>query len=351
MFGRASLAIVLGLAGQSVLAAELQPRDLPALTVSLPAGEITTEGKLAGAGALSMTLKSDQSLEAFGKIDRAKLLPPIARQLNVQWDAFPLADPDERRIVLNAILGALPLDKPSILREQEINKDRHVYVVGSPEIPVAVGFIDCGSGRGVNVTMAFTLDLDVLVDATTQVLKSVTCKQVTAEQLPQAAFRLPKNFGQMKQEGLDLFMSLEGEVMVALFTSRDVQRIPGLFVKIMGGMIGPMLGVPQEKVSLQALEVEAVPGSRSETALLRTQGGDLDGAIVNVRYCEAQDLSLMVLWYLDGGEQAKALERIRQVGCPGEPSEPVAAMSDLFGGECKAGNQFACAVMKQMGIQ
>ncbi|HUQ10189.1 MAG TPA: hypothetical protein VM146_07720 [Steroidobacteraceae bacterium] len=350
MLARVAFAVLAILTARQALPAELEMRDLPALSIALPPGEITSEGKLAGAGSLAMSLKNEKSLEAFGEVDRGRLLPPAARQLNVQWDAFPLASADERRIVLNAILGALPLDKPSILREQELSKDRQVYVVGSRDIPVAVGFIDCGASRGVTVTMAFTLDLDALVGATARVLKSVACKQVTAEQLPKAAFRLPKNFGRLQQEGLDLFMSLEGEVMVTLFTSRDVQRIPGLFVKIMGGMVGPMLGVPQEKVSLQALEVDAVPGWRSETALLRTHG-ELDGAIVNVRYCKTQDLSLMVLWYLDGGDQAKAIERIRQVGCPGEAGEPVASLSELFGGECKGGNQFACGVLKEMGIE
>jgi hypothetical protein len=337
------------LAAGPAAAAELETRDLAALTIALPAGEVTSEGKLAGAGALTMSLRNEKSLEAFAPIARNKLLPPAARQVQVQWDAFPLADAAERRMVLNAILSALPLKDPSILREQELTQDRQVYVVGAPEIPVAVGFIDCGSGRGVTITMAFTLDLDALLAGATRVMKSVACKKVTVDQLPQASVRLPKSFGRMQQDGLDLFMSLEGEVMVTLMTAQDVQRVPGLFVKLMRNIMGPALGVPQDKIRVEALKVDAVPGERTETALLRTQG-DLDGAIINIRYCEAQDLSLMVLWYLDGGDQIHAIERIRQVGCPGEPGEPIATMSELFGGECKAGNQMACGIVKEMGL-
>ena len=338
------------LIGSSAFATELVTRDLPALTLALPPGEITSEGKLAGAGALAMSLRRENSLEPFMPINRDKLLPPAARQVQVQWDAFPLADAAERRMVLNAILAALPLKNPSILREQELTKDRNLYVVGSPEIPVAVGFIDCGSSRGVTITMAFTLDLDALLAGAARVMKSVTCKKVTMDQLPQASVRLPKNFGRMQQEGIDLFMSLEGEVMVTLMTAHDVQRVPGLFVKLMRNIMGPALGVPEDKLTVEALEIDTVPGMRTETALLRTQG-DLDGAIVNIRYCKDLDLSLMVLWYLDGGEQAQAVERIRQVGCPNDPGEPTATMSELFGRECKAGNQMACGIMKEMGLE
>lgn len=331
-------------------AAELEVRDLPALTIALPPGEVTSEGKLAGAGAITMSLKSEKSLEPFGALDRARLLPPTVRQVQVQWDAFPLANDEERRMVLNAILAALPMKDPSILREKEVVKDRNLYVVGSAEIPVAVGFIDCGSGRGVTVTMAFTLDLDALMAGAARVMTSVVCKKVSVDQLPQASVRLPKNFGRMQQEGLDLFMSLEGEVMVTLMTARDVQRVPGLFTKLMQNIMGPALGVPSDKLKVEALKIDAVPGMRTETALLRTQG-DLDGSVVNIRYCKAQDLSLMVMWYRDGGSQAEAIERIRQVGCPDEPGQPIATLSELFGGECKGGNAFACGVMKEMGIE
>lgn len=338
------------LCGLRAFASDFELRDLPALTVELPPGEITAEGKLAGAGALTMSLKSEKSVAPFGAIDRAKLLPPSVRQIQVQWDAFPLGNAEERRMVLNALLSALPLKNPSILREQDLSKERQLYVVGSTEIPVAVGFIDCGKSRGVTVTMAFTLDLDALVAGATRVMKSVVCKEVTADQLPQASARLPKNFGRMRQEGLDLYMSLEGEVMVTVMTAGDVQRVPGLFVKLMRNIMGPALGVAPEKLTVHDLKVDAVPGVRTETVLLRTQG-ELDGALVNIRYCKAQDLSLMVMWYREGGEQSEAIGRIRQVGCPDEPGEPVAELSELLGGECKSGNEFACGVIKEMGIE
>lgn len=343
-----TIAAVCAMTCGSARAADLRTLELPALSVSLPEGRIVRQSKLAGTGTLEMSLDDEAALESLaGKLDRTKLMERGARQINVQWDAFPLSSDAERTMVLNAVIKALPIRNAAILREESLSEQRKVYVVGLPEVPIAVSFIDCAEGRGVTVSLAFTRDIDVLVAAAGRVARSVVCKAVTAAELPKAAYRLPKNFGRRPEPGMDMFMSLEGEVLVSLFAAQDVQRMQGMFVKVLGSMMGGILGIPEDQVSLTALDLKALPDQPSITAVMKTSG-DLDGAIVNVRYCEAQELSLIVLWYADGGEQDLAVERIRQVGCPGEPTEPVATMADLFGGECQAGNQFACDVLKNL---
>ena len=78
-------------------------------------------------------------------------------------------------------------------------------------------------------------------------------------------------------------------------------------------------------------------------------GGELDGAYIHLRYCAAQDLSLFSVWYAEEPTLERARVRFSQIGCPGEPTEKVRDMPEVFGEACDAGDKVACEMAKEVG--
>jgi len=339
--------ILLALAGVAT-AEDLKVFDLPPFTIALPDGEIKKQTPAGGAGVLVMSLGKDDVLKPLtGKSHTSKLLPPAARELQVQWDPSVLTSDDERKMVLNAITTALPIEGASVLREKVLPSGHRIYLLGSESVPIGLAFVDCGTNLGVTLTTAFTRDLDVLMDSVERMASSVVCKEASAmPPRPQVAYRLPKNFGGRHSEGIDTVMSSEGEMMIAGVTPQDIQKHPEILRALLSSIFSQALGVPAEDLTMKNL---ATPkDENSQTLLVRTKG-ELDGAQVNVRYCEAQDLSLFVMWYSVDPEIRRADERFGQVGCPGEPSEPLTELGEMFAAECKAYNEYACAMIKELG--
>ena len=332
-------------------AADLKVFDLPPFTIALPDGEIKKQTPSGGAGVLVMALGDDDVLKPLTGKSRAKLLPAAARELQVQWDPSVLVSDDERKMVLTAITSALPIEGARVMREKVLPSGHRIYALGSEKVPIGLAFVNCGTSLGVTITTAFTIDLDVLMNAIEQIASSVVCKAESAmPPRPQVAYRLPKNFGGRHSEGIDTVMSSEGELMIAGVTPQDIQKHPEVLRQLLSSIFSQALGIPGENLTMKKLPSpeNQAKGVSTQTLVVQTKG-ELDGAQVNVRYCEAQDLSLFVMWYSVDPEIRRAEERFQQVGCPGEPGEPLTELGEMFAAECKSGNEYACAMIKELG--
>ena len=338
--------LMLTLAGVTA-AEDLKVFDLPPFTIALPDGEVMKQTPAGGAGVLVMSLGKDEVLKALtGKSSKSNLLPSAARELQVQWDPGVLTSDEERKMVLTAITRALPIEGASVLREKVLTSGQRIYALGSEAIPIGLAFVNCGTSHGVTITTAFTRDLDVLMDSTERMASSVVCKEASAmPPRPQVAFRLPKNFGGRHSEGIDTVMSSEGEMMIAGVTPQDIQKHPEILRTLLNSIFSQALGIPAENLTMKKLV--RPKDENSQTLLVQTKG-ELDGAQVNVRYCEAQDLSLFVMWYSVDPKIRRADQRFGQVGCPGEPGEPLPELGEMFTAECKAKNEYACAMLEEL---
>jgi len=335
-------------------AEDLVTRDLPAFTIGLPNGEITKQSPHPGAGALVMLLNSAASLKPLGpNLDEAKLLPQGARQIQVQWNPYSIATDEDRKILIDTVLGALPIKDARVFEEKVISDERRQYVVGNEQFPMALGIVGCGPNFGIAITMAFTTDRAALLAASERIARSVVCKPESSRpQRHELAVRLPKTFGRSQQEGVEMFMSTGGEMLVAGFVPQDMQRHPGMFVQLMTSMLSSVLGIPRDDLSLEVVGSGGKaddPATRTQTAVMRTGGGELDGAYIHLRFCAAQDLSLFSVWYAEEPTLERARVRFGQIGCPGEPTEKIREMPEVFGEACDAGDKVACEMVKEIG--
>ena len=347
------LAIAVNTWAAGATAEDLVKQDLPAFTIDLPGGKITKQSTHPGTGSMTMMLDTPEALKGLApNLDEAKLMPPAARQIQVQWTPYAIATDEDRKVLIDTVLGALPIPNARVFEEKVISNQRRVYVLGGDLFPMAVGIIDCGPNFGIAVTMAFTQDRQVLSAAGERIAKSVFCKPESAiPQRHEAAVRLPKTFGRNQQEGVEMYMSTEGEMLVVGFIPQDMQRHPGMYAQVMTSMLSSVLGVPRDKLSLKVVDSKGGaddPASRTQTAVMSSEGSELDGAFIHMRYCAAQDISLFSMWYAEEPTLERARVRFGQVGCPGEPTEKVGEMAVVFGDACKAGNELACEMLKQM---
>ncbi len=334
-----------------VAAADLKVVDLPTFTIALPDGEIKKQSPTPGTGVLVMDLGNADLASLDGELDAAKLLPPKARQVQVQWDATVVTNDEEIKMMLTALTSALPIKGARVLREKSLPSGLHVYLLGSEDVPIGLALTNCGTQVGLTITTAFTRDLDLLMKSTERIAGTVACKpDAVITPPPQVAYRLPKNFGAKHTDGIDILMSSEGEVMIAGVTPQDVRAFPQLFQQLVSSIFSQSLGVAADSVS-----IERLPPSKSQSKederhdlVLHTKG-ELDGARVNLRYCKAHDLSLFVVWYSIDPEIKRAEERFGQVGCPGESARPVVELAEMFTAECKTGNDYACEMVKEVG--
>ncbi len=335
---------------------ELARQEFAAFTIDLPKGNITKQGQHPGTGSMTMMLSSPESLKGLGPdLDRAQLLPPAARQIQVQWTPYAIASDEDRKVLIDTVLGALPIPNVRVFEDKVISDQRRLYVLGGDEFPMAVGVIACGPDFGVAITMAFTRDQKALSAAGERIVKSVFCKPESAKpQRHEAAVRLPKTFGRSMQEGVELFMSTEGEMLMVGFIPQDMQRHEDVYNQVMSAMLSSVLGVPRDKLTIKVVGSAggaSDPAARTQTAVLSSQGNDLDGAYIHVRYCSPQDLSLFSMWYAEEPTLDRARVRFGQVGCPGEPTEKVGDVAVVFGDACKAGEELACEMLKQIQAQ
>ena len=330
---------------------DLVKRELPVLTIDLPSGEVVKQSTNPQTGALVMKLNNAESAkQLLENGDESKLLPIPARQIQVQWDPYPNSTEEDLKVLVGTVVGALPIPNARVLREIKLGDDRRVYLLGNDQLPISLALVNCGPSLGVNITMAFTVDLETLAAASERIAKSVTCKASTgAPQRPEMAVRLPKNFGRKYSEGVEMYMSTEGEMLVAGFAPQDMLRHKDLFLQVMSSMLSNVLGIASENMKLEVIPAggAANGGQRSQLAVVRTKG-EFDGAYVHVRYCAEQDLSLFTLWYAEESELKRAQERFGQLGCPGEPTEPVRDMAQVFEESCKAGNDYSCEMARQV---
>ena len=348
-----SLSCLLLLVIASAHAEDLVKQDLPAFTIDLPGGKITKQSTHPGTGSMTMMLDTPEALKGLApNLDEAKLMPPAARQIQVQWTPYAIATDEDRKVLIDTVLGALPIPNARVFEEKVISNQRRVYVLGGDLFPMAVGIIDCGPNFGIAITMAFTQDRQVLSAAGERIAKSVFCKPESAvPQRHEAAVRLPKTFGRNQQEGVEMYMSTEGEMLVVGFIPQDMQRHPGMYAQVMTSMLSSVLGIPRDKLSLKVVDSKGGaddPASRTQTAVMSSEGSELDGAFIYMRYCAAQDISLFGMWYAEEPTLERARVRFGQVCCPGEPTEKVGEMAVVFGDACKAGNELACEMLKQV---
>ena len=333
-------------------AEDLVTRDLPVFTIALPAGEITKQSAHPGAGALVMMLNSPESMKSLGKdLDEALLLPPGARQIQVQWNPYTIATAEDRKVLIDTVLGALPIKGARVFEEKVISDQRRQFVIGNEQFPMALGVVGCGPNFGIAITMAFTTDRATLLAASERIARSVVCKPESANPpRHELAVRLPKTFGRSQLDGVEMYMSTEGEMLVAGFVPQDMQRHPGMFVQLMSSMLSTLLDIPGDRLSIEIVASGGKatdPASRTQTAVMRT-GGELDGAYIHLRYCAQQDLSLFSVWYAEEPALERARQRFNQIGCPGEATEKIRDMPVVFGEACDAGDKVACEMIKEV---
>ena len=343
--------LLLSMLAGGAAAAEFKAVDLPPFTIALPEGDIKKQSPTVGAGVLVMEL-GDEDLEALGdKPDASKRLPPGSREIHVQWDPAVMSTDDDFKMMLTAVTRALPIKGARVLREKKLPSGLRVYALGSEEMPLALALTNCGSHVGVTVTMVFTRDIDLLMNAAERITGSVACKpEATLPPAAQVAYRLPKNFGVKHTDGIDILMSSEGEIMIAGVIPQDIREYPDMIRTLLGSIFSQALGLAADGVTMERLPSpkNLPPGEAPHNLVLHT-AGDLDGARVSIRYCKAQDLSMFIMWYSVEAELQKSEERFDQVGCPGETGQPPPDLAEMFAAECKAGNDFACNMGKEVG--
>jgi len=344
--------LLLGIAS-GANAEDLVTRELHAFSIGLPDGEITKQSPHPGAGALVMMLNSAESLKSLGLVEAEKLLPQGARQIQVQWNPYTIATAEDRKVLIDTVLGALPIKGARVFDEKVISEERRQFVIGNEQFPMALGVVGCGPNFGIAITMAFTVDREALLAASERITRSVVCKPESVNPpRHELAVRLPKTFGRSQMEGVEMFMSTEGEMLVAGFVPQDMQRHPGMFVQLMSSMLSSLLDIPPDNLSLEVVATGGKagdPASRTQTAVMHT-GGELDGAYIYLRYCVDQDLSLFSVWYADEPVLKRARIRFDQIGCPGEATEKIREMPEVFGEACDAGDKVACEMIKEVEI-
>jgi hypothetical protein len=314
--------------------------ELPGFSVELPRGEVLSTNPAPASG----TYRLDVNPSVLGWIIRRELSNP---QLGIQWISQAATLDEWRKNYLPVMIQALggKTEQHRVLKEQAVDDQRWLTVigVGKEELPFGVGIMSCDEKFHVMVIYGRYRSPERQAAELGKILRSVRCgvRQENRNRLS-AAVRLPEKFGRTSDADFEGYKSLDGEVLIVNFTNGDVLRDRGIYKQVAMNLLASSLG---EQIPDSDANYLPDPELRHRASLIRVRLKDPERhAYIGSQYCELQEQTLMFMWTAPRGSDARAAERLAQVGCPGDGGGDVRAFHDLAAQACAGGNQAACTM-------
>ena len=318
-------------------AAKVERVELPGFSIELPAGTATETSKSPMGGSHKVDLKASP----VGALTRREVSNP---SLVIQWMAQEATQQEWRDVYLpifSKSVGAATGGSPRMLKEETIDDQRWLYIVGDKDIPIGFGVVSCDVNFQVLVMFGRYRDADRQAEALGKILRSAQCSISEANRTRlTAALRLPDRFGRTSNTDFEGYKSLDGEVVMINFTNGDVLRDRKVYKTIATSLLSAGLGVEIDDSQLKYLPD---PKLSRPASLIR---GDLTASnetiYVGTQFCDEHNQTLMFMWIPPDASDEVARERLSQVGCPGDESRELRKFSDVAADACAAGERSAC---------
>jgi hypothetical protein len=314
--------------------------ELPGFSVMLPAGKrvATSEAPSAGKHHLKLT-------GSF--VDHWLRDTVIDGNVIVEWTSQASTREEWDSLFLPMLVASLNTTIPGskVLKDEQIDDSRWMSIIGKHRVPLAVGVVRCDESFQVMITYAHSHLIEPQADDMREILRSVSCHVAAANRARiLAVTRLPEKFGVVDSTEVQMFRSLDGEVVVLNFTSGDVQRDPGMYRTVIKALLGT---VYEARIADSQMIAVPVPDGLhpGRASLLRVNLPAAGGiTYVGAINCAPQRQSLMSIWSAPETSDALALERFGQVDCPGAASTPSPSFDSLVQAACRSGDQIACGI-------
>jgi hypothetical protein len=309
----------------------------------LPPGEVVTSSKSPTDGIHKLNLS--RSLVEHLRSDVARY-----GAVSVIWSATVYTRTDWTRDFLPVFAGTIgdaAVPESKVLAEEQIDASRWLAIAGSARLPIALGIVTCGESFQISITYAHYHDVARQLEDIRKIVSSVRCK-VTAQNLerPVAAAMLPDKFGTVDSPGIQMFQSLDGEVMVLNFTSGDLHDVEEkAYLSVMRRMMAMALEADADELKLRKVWIpeSGLPRQRS---LLEVRDPDGSTMYVGATTCPGMGSTLMSVWHAPKMADQLAIERFGQVGCPGGESTALRKFAGILDEACATGDQVACEMKK-----
>jgi len=315
--------------------------DLPGFSIELPKGKVLSTSQAPAGG----THRLDVNPSTLGWIIRRELSNP---QLGIQWISQRFTLEEWRRDLLPVLIQAIAAKdgKHQVLNEQTVDDQRWltVFGIGDDNLPFGIGVASCSEDFHVMVIYGRYRSPARQATELARILRSVRCtaERAMSNTRLSASVRLPDKFGRTTDGGFEGYKSLDGEVLIVNFTPGDVLRDRGAYKVVAKSMLSSSFGV---EVPDSAVDYLPDPALRHRASLLRARVPNHDqSTYIGSQYCDLQEQTLIFMWTAPGGDDARAAERLGQVGCPGDGGNEVRPLHDVAAEACKAGNQAACGM-------
>jgi len=345
-FARAFLLSCAGLllAGSRAFAddAELRRISLPGFSIEV------LEGKVISTSASPSEGKHVIELPAPGILEKTLEKAHDVGRLVIEWSSQPLSQDEWKKMLLPTFVDALNSGANSdnqLLKEAASGKDRWIYVMGTPKVPIGFGVINCDTAFSVTVTFTRYRDVERQFAGLSRIVNSVQCAVTDANRVrPIAATRLPAKFGRTPDRDVQIFQALDGEQVLINFTQSDVQRDPEVYRKIVRALLKNALGVDVPDSQLEILP-EGSPRPAGKSSLMRANFPATQEILyVGTQYCPAMNLSVISMSFSPKSTDQLARERQSQVGCPGEESTESPSFASIADAACSAGQKQFCGL-------
>lgn len=329
------LAIALFL--RDLAAKKVERVSLPGFSIELPAGKVTETSDVPSGGSHKIDLESS----TYRWLLRQEAGSP---KIAVQWMSQGGTREEWRENFLpifTSALGSTVGAHPTILKEQSIDDQRWLYIVGDSKWPIGLGVVSCDDDFQVMVIYGRYRDTGRQSEVLGGILSSVECA-ASREQRTRltTATRLPAKFGRTSDDDYEGFKSLDGEILITTFTNGDVQRDRKAYMVIAKSLLSTSFGADIRESQIRYL---ADPALERPATLLRYDGPTAERATyISTQYCAEHKQSLMIVWFTPTPDDDLARERAGQLGCPGDESREVARFSELAAEACSGGDPAAC---------
>ena len=326
--------------------ARVQRVDLPGFSIELPRGEVLSMSPAAAGG----TYRLDVNPSVLGWLIRRELSNP---QLGVQWLSQRATLAELRKDFLPVLIQALASkgEEHRVLKEQDLDDQRWLTVigVGAENLPFGIGFASCDETFHVMVIYGRYRSAERQATELGKILRTVRCVArgpVNSTRLS-AAVRLPQKFGRTAEAEFEGYKSLDGEALILNFTDGDVLRDRGAYRVVAKSLLENAFHVQIPDASIDYLPD---PALRHRASLIRARlQNPARSTYIGSQYCELQEQTLIFSWMAPDATDARAVERLGEVGCPGDGGNDVRAFKDVAAEACKAGNQAACGMHDTIG--
>jgi hypothetical protein len=323
--------------------ASWQHVDLPGFSLMLPPGEVGSSSKSPTDGIHKLNLSRSM-------VDH--LRSDVARYgaVSVTWSSTVYTRADWTRDFLPVFTGTIgdaAAPDSKVMVEEQIDATRWFAIAGSARLPIALGIVTCGELFQVSITYAHYHDVARQLEDIRKIVSSVRCK-VTAQNLerPVAAAMLPDKFGTLDSPGMQMFQSLDGEVMVLNFTSGDLNDAEEkAYLSVMRRMMAMALEADADDLKLRKVWIPG-SGASQQRSLLEIRDPVGSTMYVGATTCSGMGSTLMSVWNAPKMTDALAIERLGQVGCPGGESTPLRKFAGILEEACATGDQVACEMKK-----